>query len=264
MQRKFHILMVCTGNICRSPLAEQLLIQRVSEFPGISVSSAGTHALENHPTPAHGQKIARDLGAEQVELHRGRSLSKEILAEADLILTMSREQRRLVTTLDPKALKRVFTLREFTRLAEKALDGELATEISRCAGVPHERLQAAIQAVTYARSLSPPPVNPIDEDIVDPYRRSLENYQHSARQILSAVEKLTIFLGCALVGMTTTPDPPVQASRVQTARWEPVVLILALSLMIRGLLQFAGQGAPGSADILRQTLFLSHQLHDPV
>ncbi|QGU07265.1 Low molecular weight protein-tyrosine-phosphatase etp [Corynebacterium occultum] len=236
MSSNFHILMVCTGNICRSPLAQQLLSQRVANFPEITVSSAGTHALEDHPTPAYGRDIARKMGVEQPELHRGRSLTSEMLAEADLILTMSREQRRIVAQLNPQVVKRVFTLREFARLAEKALEGGLAIEIAGCDEQPLERLRAAIQAVTYARGESLPPDNIAHDEVTDPYRRSYEAYHRSAQQILSAVDATAILLGCALVGLITIPSQSVDTAGKNTPQWQPVALMLILSAMAQGLL----------------------------
>ncbi|WP_038212307.1 low molecular weight protein-tyrosine-phosphatase [Xenophilus azovorans] len=100
------VLVVCIGNICRSPMGQVLLAQAL---PGVSVSSAGTGALAGHPADAAAQALmARrglDLGA-----HRARQISPELCRQADLILAMDDTQRRHIEALYPPARGRVFRL----------------------------------------------------------------------------------------------------------------------------------------------------------
>ena len=82
--KPFNILMVCTGNICRSPMAEGLLRNRLTEkYAGkVAVSSAGTHALHGNPAQPHAVEVMREYGVD-ISRHRAR-----LLASADLVLVM--------------------------------------------------------------------------------------------------------------------------------------------------------------------------------
>lgn len=112
------ILTVCTGNICRSPLAEQMLRLRLQGDPRFEFGSAGLHAVVGAP-------MDRDAAA-QLIAHggdplppRGEQLSDAHAAAADLILTMTRSQRDEVLRRHPSATQRTFTLAEFALLLEK-------------------------------------------------------------------------------------------------------------------------------------------------
>lgn len=186
----FEILTVCTGNICRSPLAETLLRTRLAGLPG-AVSSAGTLGLDSAAMTAEAQQLADGLGipANIVREHRSRQLTDAHLQRPDLILTMAREHRRAIVEMDPARLRTTFTVREFARLAQDTPDAEIVnatgTQIT-----PSDKLRAALQVVAAHRGMTPPPVDPSDDDVVDPYRRSWNTYQRSADQLVPAIDQV--------------------------------------------------------------------------
>ncbi|WP_307805132.1 low molecular weight phosphatase family protein [Microbacterium sp. BLY] len=191
------ILTVCTGNICRSPLAEVLLRQRL-EALGVRVHSAGTHALEGHGMPEEALELAARAGADPAAAaaHRARYLVEPYLADADLVLTMAREHRSAVVKMMPGALRRTFTLREFARLAS-TLSTEEAQEAARQSdGSPRDRFTAVLRAVGEQRGLTPAP--PEDDDVIDPYRRSRETYALSAAQLTPALDEVERIVRAAL------------------------------------------------------------------
>jgi len=100
------ILVVCHGNICRSPLAEAML---KAALPHCRVESAGLHALVGHPADASTQDVAAPDGL-GLQDHKGRQLNSEMLNDADLILVMSQAQRTAIGEKLPAALGKTMLL----------------------------------------------------------------------------------------------------------------------------------------------------------
>jgi protein-tyrosine phosphatase len=121
----FSILTVCSGNICRSPLAEQLLRAGTREWSEVTVASAGTTALVGEPMTEQAQALSFEFGGDGAETHRARELTEEQLRDADLVLGLSREHRRAIVELYPRATRHAFTLREFARLVAGITDDDL-------------------------------------------------------------------------------------------------------------------------------------------
>lgn len=180
------ILTVCTGNICRSPMAE-VLLRAALEAAGVRVHSAGTHAMVGHGMTEESQEIAIAHGAdpEVAAAHRARYLVEPLLAGSDLVLTMTREQRSHVVQLLPAVLRRTFTVREFARLAASLSDAELRPDPT---ADPDARLQALARTVGAQRGLVEGA--PQDDDVIDPYRRGREVYEQAAAQLLPALDEV--------------------------------------------------------------------------
>lgn len=204
MESQFTVLMVCTGNVCRSPLAELLLKEQCSDVQSLTVHSAGIRALIDAPMDPTSQLMAQSLGLESgFQEHRGRQLDASLAESADLVLTMTRSQRRAVVELAPRTTKRVFTLREFARLAAATTDSDLRDELDSTSstdstntanptnGTTAERLRAGIRAAALTRSDINAPMNPADDDVVDPYRESTEIYEESTQQLAPAVSSVS-------------------------------------------------------------------------
>jgi protein-tyrosine phosphatase len=107
-----RVLMVCVGNICRSPMAEALLRARLDRRGGGVVESAGISALVGRPP----EPFARDLLAERgidIGAHRARQLTPEILARAELVLVMESGHQREIERLMPSARGRVQRIGRF-------------------------------------------------------------------------------------------------------------------------------------------------------
>ncbi|MDR6867265.1 protein-tyrosine phosphatase [Microbacterium resistens] len=181
------ILTVCTGNICRSPLAATLLATRLSDLD-IRVASAGTQALVGHGMPEPAQRIALAAGADPVLVsdHEARLLTEQRLG-ADLVLGMTAEHRTFAVHLAPSGLRRTFALREFARLARTLSDEELQRAAAAAGSDPRTRLTAVVTTVADRRGTAPATG---DEDIVDPYRQPFSVYEESAAQLVPALDEV--------------------------------------------------------------------------
>lgn len=184
-----EILTVCTGNICRSPLAALLLSTRLADL-GVDVSSAGVRGLASAPMTPEAIDLAleRGVGEADADAHRSRFLTEGMLVAPDLILAMTRDHRRMIAELAPSRLRATFTLREFARLAAAMTDAELTA--SAVGATDGARLRAAAAAVAANRGLVPPSDEPDGDDVIDPYRRDWEVYVRSADQLAPGLEQV--------------------------------------------------------------------------
>src|SRR5690349_14629358 len=96
-----RILVVCVGNICRSPMAAAVLSHRVSAAGRkVTVESAGLAALVGHPADEMAQTLMAERGLDIGE-HRARQLTAEMLRDFELVLVMESEQQRSIESTYP-------------------------------------------------------------------------------------------------------------------------------------------------------------------
>lgn len=106
-----RILILCVGNVCRSPMAEFLLRDRLNGRD-IHVSSAGFGALVGHPAEDHAAALLKEHGID-ASLHRARQVESAMLRDADLVLVMEGRQLHAASRLAPEASGKVFLLRKW-------------------------------------------------------------------------------------------------------------------------------------------------------
>ena len=110
MTKPLHVLFVCTANICRSPFM-QLVADHLAQG-SLSVTSAGTHALSDHPMDPTMAAELSGLGIAS-DAFRSRLLTPVLVNEADLVLTAEAGHRRFILDEQPGAFRTVFTLGQF-------------------------------------------------------------------------------------------------------------------------------------------------------
>jgi protein-tyrosine-phosphatase len=179
----FTVLLVCTGNICRSALGERLgrayLDEALGEGGGlIRLCSAGTQAVVGSAMHPHSALVLDGLGGEAGSF-RGRQLTESIAAGADLTLTLTRAHRREVLRLAPRGLARTFTLREAADLI--ALLGDAPPAV----GTPFdEQARALVQEMAAARARRH---SGEDDDIRDPIGQPVEVHEEVGEAIAGAL-----------------------------------------------------------------------------
>jgi protein-tyrosine phosphatase len=188
---RFEVLLVCTGNVCRSPLAEQLLRERFGEHVA-HFRSAGTAALVGQRMPEEAQVLSRELGGAAAELHEPRLLDAEAVERADIVLALTREHRADIARLVPRAHRTTVTLREAARLLEALVAGrESADELADLRqGSPVEALRALVPLMLAQRGMGDPIASPEDDDVIDPFGFGADVYAASGAQVVDAIDRI--------------------------------------------------------------------------
>jgi protein-tyrosine phosphatase len=179
-----RILVICTGNVCRSPIAEGALRNVLECRYGDrapSVESAGTAGWEGSPANAGSVAAAAELGLDISE-HRGRMLTARDLDGTALVVAMAAEHRDAVRRYAPETYERTFTLKELVRLLEALPPPEGDRD-------PAEVLVARVADADALRR-SGFEGNRRDEDVVDPLGMPLEVFRAVAAEIEAWSERL--------------------------------------------------------------------------
>ncbi|MGY1846823.1 arsenate reductase/protein-tyrosine-phosphatase family protein [Blastococcus sp. SYSU DS1021] len=203
----FTVLLVCTGNICRSALAERLgrayLDDRLGERASdVQLVSAGTHAVVGSAMHPDSALVLRGYGAEPGGF-RARQLDEVIAGGADLVLTMTRAHRAALLERAPRALQRSFTLREAAALLSAVTEHPQGPDLPGSA----RALVAAMARARGRRSSGE------DDDIRDPIGMPVEVHEEVG-ELIAATLLVVLDRLAALA-----EDHQNTASAVDAATW---------------------------------------------
>jgi Protein-tyrosine-phosphatase len=177
------ILVVCTGNVCRSPIAEGLLHNAMAARFGDrapEVSSAGTQGWEGRPAMPESVAAAAERGVE-ISGHVARELTGAMVEHATLVVTMAREHGDELARFGADAGRKAFTLKELVRILDTLPAVPAGAEVGSLA----DRRDAA-DDVRRAGFKG----NPLDDDIADPLGLPLESYRAVAWELDEWVRRL--------------------------------------------------------------------------
>lgn len=157
-----HILFVCTGNTCRSSMAEGIFRSELKKDPTLcdklTVESAGVNAFDGDSASTNSIKVLKERFDIDISGHRSKLISKQLVDKADLILTMTVGHRDTLVCNFPEAKDKIYTIKEFVRVNLKGKNN--------------------------GESL----------DVKDPYGGSKEIYGKCAEEILSEIRQVMTIL----------------------------------------------------------------------
>jgi len=188
-----NVLFVCTGNICRSPMADQILEQLAKKHNlPLSVSSAGVAAMTGEPMTRESAESMAQRGYKPGP-HKARDLAPQLLNASDLVITMTLDHRSDIARMLPKASRYSFTLDEFARLASFLMnDPQYSEEFKKKPKETRAQYLARVfKEATLLRGMVPTGEEP--RDVIDPYGESLEIYTQVAEQIDEMIKVVVEF-----------------------------------------------------------------------
>lgn len=207
----FGVLVICTGNVCRSPAIGTLLVARarglgLNPQGWLAVHTAGAAAVVGAPLHRDTAAALASVGVPVDGAHVARQLIPPDVASADLVLTATREHRSVAVRAYPPAVQRTFTLLELARLvamtdipmADHDDPGTVPASAAQERGLPARARQLVVTA--RARRGLARLADPADDDLPDPIGRPPEVHIEMVRRADDAIRAI-------LTALVADPSP---------------------------------------------------------
>ncbi|MCU1656111.1 MAG: protein tyrosine phosphatase [Pseudonocardiales bacterium] len=184
----FHVLLVCTANQCRSPIAEHILRQRLSDLGlPLTAGSAGTHARGGEPIHPLAEQVLRERSIE-VDDWRSQRVTPALIERADVVLTAATAHRRNVVALVPQAAARTFTIVQFARYA---------AAVDRLDPTDPEHVGIGLLSAVQAVRGDVQPVAAGADDLLDPIGRPIRAFRACRNRLEASIDELARLLAPA-------------------------------------------------------------------
>ena len=178
MDGRRQVLVVCAANVCRSPMGEALLRDRVTraDLP-IDVSSAGVDA-DRHQLPVDPMAV-RALSSHRLDVsgHEPRAVTRSLIDRSDLVITMTRDDLRRVAVAVPRAFSHTFTWKELVRRSLGVASGLTWVDW--------------LLAVGEGRSARDLMGDDSDDDVADPYGGTFDDRVRCADELARLADRMT-------------------------------------------------------------------------
>lgn len=185
-----RILFVCTGNTCRSPIAEALLKHMAEERRlELHVQSAGVAAGGGMPMSQYAATVLEEQNIANHHEFRSTALNEKLVQWADMILTLTTDHKRHVLQQFPGVSDKTFVLKEYVNDAEQAQNEyeqihSWAAELQLRLAMGQAPTEEELTHLTRLQLRLP------DMDVADPYGGSLEQYRMTAAEIQAVLVRL--------------------------------------------------------------------------
>jgi protein-tyrosine phosphatase len=175
------VLVVCTANICRSPMLAGFLTRDLAAVGlNATVSSAGIMS-QGEPAAAEAGAVLARRGIDITD-HRSRIIDRQMLIDADLVLGMTREHVRIAAVECPTSYRRAFTVKEFVRRGV-----EWGPSM-------HETLQEWLNRIRVGRTVNDHLGMSMIDDVADPYGQPMAAFERTADELAHLSGSIAAFL----------------------------------------------------------------------